>query len=152
MRYFAGWGAAVGLEPEDLRQMARVAVLEAALSHRGGRAKLKTWVNRTIRWRLTEALQGSERPEEPLDEPSDVVNGQNPEELVERLQIVRWVRRAVDGLDVRQRAIVACRLRGESMREIGMSLGISKTRAHQEVTFALEVLRDAAHRERLDEE
>lgn len=152
-RYYRAWGAQVGLEMSDLRSLARVAVLEAALSYRdSSAASLRTWVRRNIRWRLVEALEGGERPEEPLDEPERVVNGQSPEELVARLRAIGWVRQQIDGLEVRQRTILACRLEGETMREIAATLGISATRVHQESTEALATLRKRAAHELLDEE
>ncbi|HEY5657384.1 MAG TPA: sigma-70 family RNA polymerase sigma factor [Myxococcota bacterium] len=150
VRAFVAGGARVGLEPDDLRQLARLAVLDAALSH-DGRASLGHWVRKTIRWRLTEAVLAEERPEEPLEAPERVVNGENPEELVERLHLVSWVRGAVDGLDVRQRTILACRLEGETLRQIAASLGISATRVHQETKRAHQRLRQAV-REHLDAE
>lgn len=152
VRAFRAWGHNVGLDEDDLRQIARVAVLDAAQTHRAEASTFGHWARRTIRWRLTEALERSERPEEPLDAPEEVLNGENPEEVLERLQAVRWVRQAVDRLDVRQRTIVDCRLRGESVREIGITLGISKTRAHQELHAALGILRHQAVNDRLDEE
>lgn len=153
VRAFTSWGAHVSLEPDDLRQLARVAVLDAAVAHRDGGASLKRWVRQSVRWRLTEHLERSVRPEDPLEAPEKVFNGQDPEELVARLRSVRWVRDAIDGLPVpRQRTIMACRLQGEGFREIARTLGISPTRVHQEAQLALEVLRERATHDRLDEE
>ena len=153
VRYFTAWGANVGLEPDDLRQLARVAVLDAAVMHGGrGDASVRHWAKRTIRWRLTEALTRSERPEEPLEAPHRIVNGHNPEELVERQELISWMRTQVGRLSVRQRTIVACRLEGETLQEIASTLGISKTRVHQESRAAFETLRIRAQEDHLDEE
>ena len=152
VRQFRDGGARVSLEPDDLRQLARLAVLEAALSHRPSRAALGTWVRRNVRWRLLEALEAEARPEEPLEAPEAVLNGENPEELVERLQLVGWIRAEIDQLDVRQRTILACRLGGETYTAIGATLGIGRTQTWRDTSSAFAVLRLRAREDRLDVE
>jgi len=137
VRAFTSVGARMGLEVSDLRQFARLAVLDAVLTY-NGRSSLRYWVHKKIRWGL---IREVERPEQLEPLPEEPLNGENPEELLERLELVGWVRGAVDGLEIRQRTILACRLQGETMREVAASLGISPTRVHQESTRAISSLR-----------
>ncbi len=136
------WLCNAAVDEEDLRAVAHVAILEAHLSYRPGRCSLRTWVGKLIRWRLTEAVQAEQRPEEPLEQP--VVNGRSPEEIVEATERAGWLQSAIGKLGPRHRTIVAARLRGEVTRHTGMTLGISGGRVRQELEVATAALAQAA--------
>ena len=55
-----------GLEHEDLVSIGQIAAIEAFATWEAGRgARLKTWIQRMVRWRLRETVQSSQRQEEP---------------------------------------------------------------------------------------
>ncbi len=106
---------------------------------------MRTWVGRTIRWRLQEAVKSErDRPEEPFDGADRIVNGHNPEAAVERVRAQQWVRTAIGELGPRHRVLIAAFLADETQKYTAATLGISRSRASREVRRAFEILRDRA--------
>ena len=133
-----------GLGYDDLRSVAQIAVLEASLSFEDGRVLLRTWVGRVVRWRLAETARTAQPDVELTDRPEDFLNGANPYEVMEHIETVMWVRQAVGALGPRRRTIVVSSMGGETLRQIGPTLGISKSRVGQEREKAYETLRTQA--------
>lgn len=146
-----------GLDADDLRAVGRVAVLEASLTYQPDRGRtLRTWAGLVVHQRISEvagaacALAEHEVPAADPDgllegdehvEADDVVDPQLEQDQRERLA---WLARALAKLPPRRRAILAAKLRGESQREVGRTLGISDARTSQEVDAAVAELRALA--------
>jgi RNA polymerase sigma factor (sigma-70 family) len=127
---YAGLVAGVARGDEDLAQVARIAVLEAYVTHRQGRGrKLKSWVHRVVRWRVAEAWQ--RRPPEALPLEEELLNGAPPDRLLEQLQGVRMARQYIDSLSPRLQTVYAALLTGETPTEIAHTLGITPGRLRQ---------------------
>ncbi len=141
-----------GLGYDDLRAIAHVAVLEASISHDEERCKLRTWVYRTVCWRLARAVKDAQPDVELTDEPDKFRNGANPLEVLEKLESVMWVRQTIGVLGPRQRTIVVASMSGETLRQMAPTLGISKSRVGQERDKAYETLRERALEAGLDDE
>ncbi len=139
------------LQAADLRAVSHVAVLEALLTHRPGRGSLSFWTRRVIHWRLVEVVS-RERPELVLEVAPPVLNGENPEEVLQALELRDWMESAVGELPPRRRVIIAAAVRGETLQETGATLGIGRSRVCQERKTALTVLRDRALEDGLADE
>jgi RNA polymerase sigma factor (sigma-70 family) len=124
-----------GLGEDDLLALARIAALEAALSHEEGRGTLRAWVRRHVRWRLGEALDRAPDREAPL--PEVLVNGRGPEETAQVRARAVWLQGAVAKLPPRHRTLVAAKLAGESQRTTARTLGISDGYASQQLQQAI---------------
>jgi RNA polymerase sigma factor (sigma-70 family) len=133
-----------GLDYDDLRAIARIAVLEASLTHDPALSALRTWVRLRVKQRLVECIRSSQQDVELTDDVESLPNGRNPHELLEAMETTMWVRGAIDVLDPRPRTIVVATLAGETLRQIGPTLGISKSRVGQERRKALEIIRQQA--------
>jgi RNA polymerase sigma factor (sigma-70 family) len=133
-----------GLGYDDLRAVAHIAVLEASQSHDEERGRLKTWVRNVIRWRLAETVKAAQPDAELTDEPEKFPNGANPYEVMARIEATMWVRQSIGALGPRRRTIVVASMAGETLRQIGPTLGISKSRVAQERKKAYETLREQA--------
>jgi RNA polymerase sigma factor (sigma-70 family) len=130
LREYSGLVAGVARGDEDLAQVARIAVLEAYVTHRPGRGRtLKSWVHKVVRWRVADAWQ--RRPVEALPLEEELLNGAPPDRLLEQLQGVRLARQYVDSLSPRLQTIYAAMLNGETPSEIAHTLGITPSRLRQ---------------------
>lgn len=103
-----------------------LAVVIALRDHDPSRAKLETWVRRSIYYALIEAANQPPIADVQFDpvEPK-LRNGADPEEQFWRATATN----AVSKLDARQATIVIARMQGETYEEIAESLGISTQRA-----------------------
>lgn len=141
-----------GLGYDDLRSVAQLAVLEASLSHDPERGTLRTWARRLVRWRLGDTVKQAQPKEELTDRPEDFLNGRNPYEILAKIEETMWVHQSVGCLDPRRRTIVVATMAGETLRQIGPTLGISKSRVGQERDTAFAWLREQALEAGLDGE
>lgn len=144
---------------EDLVDVGKSAICEAWVrfghGHASGKGGLHSWAERMMRWRMTEAIDEL-RPEGlTFAARADAHNGglayrpadiETAEERLQRTEVRRWLRGAIGKLPSRQSILVVAVMNGESLNEAGASLGISKTRAHQEYQTALAALRRSAMR------
>lgn len=131
------------LERSDLKAIGQMAIVEAVRSYDPARGTLRSRVRFVVRCRLRDALRAA-RSREVLDlDVSTVPNGRSPEALLERLDEVLGLHRAIGQLPPRQRLIIADQITGETTRQTGKSLGISHTRVVQERKIAHQRLRRA---------
>ena len=144
-RYMGSVSAVAALYPacerDDLLQLGRVAILEGYLSCKPELSSEGHWIRRVVYWRLTEAMNGShwlQSEVESLGTDPQILNGANPEEQFWRATALT----AVGVLGPRHRAIVDGRMRGETMEEIGDTLGLSPQRVHVESKKAFRILRN----------
>ncbi len=108
-----------GIDEDDLRSLGQIAALESYLTwdaERGG--ALRTWAGRLIRWRLTEAVQLAQSPEQtagsvPRAAAEEAVD---PTEGYDAAERAEWLQSTLGGLTPRLRVLVAARLRGETGR------------------------------------
>lgn len=138
-----------GLDPEDLHALGQIAVLEAYLTHEPEKGRtLRSWAGQVVRWRLVEAVQQAQSPEaggngavcdaEPEDEAED------PATSYDEIEKLTWLQQAIGRLPPRQRTLLAARLRGETGREVGKTLGLGDVRASQVASGAIRLLYEQA--------
>ena len=127
------------LDRDEALAVGQDAVLEAYLSHDPTQATEATWVRRLLHWRLAEAAARDpwDRHVESLDPDPQVLNGAGPEEAFFRASAVH----NLGSLSVRHQMILDGRMRDETYREIGQSIGISTQLTQREGQKALRVLR-----------
>jgi DNA-directed RNA polymerase specialized sigma24 family protein len=136
-----------GIDEDDLRSLGQIAALESYLTWDAERGcALRTWAGRLIRWRLTEAVQLAQSPEQtagsvPRAAAEEAVD---PTEGYDAAERAEWLQSTLGGLTPRLRVLVAARLRGETGREAGRTLGISDALASSKVLEALRILHRAA--------
>lgn len=134
-----------GIEVDDLRSIAAMAVLEAHLTYaQGASASPKTWTRRVLRWRLDEAARRSERPETPTADMDAVLNGRSPERAMLTAERMIWLQSAVSTLPPRRAAIVVATLHGEKPGEIAETLGIKSASLQVEKTRTVKCLANMA--------
>lgn len=132
------------IDLDDLRSLARIAVLEAVILYHPGRgAQFTTWAQKIIRWRLDEVCE-RESVHDPLPPDDQLHNGKTPHELLEELEARMWVETAIGRLPVRQRTIIAAKMGGESHRSIAPTLGIGRSMVSREARAAVCTLRRRA--------
>jgi RNA polymerase sigma factor (sigma-70 family) len=127
---------------DDLCAVAEIAVLEAAVTYRSDAGMhLDTWVFRSVRWRVKEALPKAAPPEE-LDLETVPANGRSDhEKLFGDLERDHWMRRQIEALPrLRHRHILAALLRGETHNQIALQLGLSRSTILRETREAMEFL------------
>lgn len=133
-----------GLDEDDLRSLGQIAALEAYLTHADGRGRtLRSWAGQVVRWRLVEAVQAAQAPDEHVMLEGDEVEV-DPTLDYERAEQISWLHRTVGTLPPRMRVLVAARLSGQSQGAAGRTLGIGDTRVSQEVGAAVVALHAAA--------
>lgn len=131
-----------GLERDEVLEIGRIAVIEAYLTHDAERSTERTWVRKVVGWRLGDAAARDwhtrgEGAIDPNIEPSQVINGGNPEHQFLRTTAVRAIAR----LEPRHQIIVSGRMRGETYAEISATIGIATSLCHREGQRAYELLR-----------
>lgn len=134
LRQYGGLSLA---DRSDLEAVAAIAVLEGHITFRDdGNQTVRTWISRTIRWRVQTAYT-TLRPRETLVPHPEKANGADPEQQFWRATAVK----ALGHLSLRHRVIVDGRMRGETFEEIGDSIGLSGSLVHRESTKAFAILR-----------
>lgn len=140
-----------GSDLADLRQVASIAVLEAALTYAGRTCSPRTWTVKVVRWRLNEHVQAAfPAGEERLALPELVANDGDQEAQVLRGEQLAWLEGALGRLPPRLGMVLTARLTGETQGEIGMTLGVTTERVRQNELAAREKLQQWAVREGLD--
>ena len=133
-----------GMDLDDLRQLARIAVLEAFATHQEARgARFKTWASRIVRWRICEAIQAAQPREEiraELPEPPAL----DGEEVLDIREKLHWLEEAFGRLTPREKLIIVKRLEGESWKTLSATISINISRAHQVRSNAVARLREEA--------
>lgn len=160
------------LGPDELLSIAETAVLEAHVTYEPGDTSKETkpgarfayWVGQHVFWRLGEVVARVRAAEPGVDarahtiaQPEDVgvqrprdavpaakLNGHEAQASCYRSELLTWLKTAIGRLPVRQRIIIASRLRGESQTDLAEQLGLSRGRISQEYRAALEALRTDA--------
>lgn len=136
-----------GIDEDDLRALGQIAALESYLTwDANAGCALRSWAGKLIRWRLTEAVQRTQSPERtagatPPGAFDEVID---PSEGYDESERLDWLQATLGSLSPRLRTLVAARLRGESGREVGRTLGISDARVVEQLATAVSELRDAA--------
>ncbi|MCU0671320.1 MAG: sigma-70 family RNA polymerase sigma factor [Myxococcota bacterium] len=130
---FVAWGRRVGLDVDDLIQIAEGAAVEAAATWKADRGrKQRTWAGRIIRQRLVEALD-QEAPATEPEVPSGPVGGDPlggfdrfvpADEVAEQHARARTLERAISTLRDRRQHIVREHLKGRTFEQIGDELGV----------------------------
>lgn len=136
-----------GLDEDDLRALGQIAALESYLTWQpDAGCALRSWAGRTIRWRLAEAIERSQSPERTAGRtpPAALEEAVDPSEDYDESERLDWLQGSLGGLTPRLRTLVAAKLRGESGREVGRSLGISDARVVEQLADAVSELREAA--------
>jgi RNA polymerase sigma factor (sigma-70 family) len=148
---------------DDLISIGQVALCEAwTRFHREHPDKTDRgfgqWMQRVVRWRIVESLEQL-RPEGLTSAMrADSHNGalhdragpfEDPADALHRRELRAWLRSALGQLDSRESILVIAVMNGESLTEAGASLGIGKTRAHQEHERAMVKLRRLAMKAQL---
>ena len=125
---------------EDFLQLARIALIEAFATFDPTRGAIfSSWAYKTILWRINEARE-IESQRVPTVTLTHAVNGKNPEEKVMDLESSIHLKSALGTLSPRQGVIMDAVLRGETYGDVGQTLGIGKTRVHQEVQVSVSIL------------
>ncbi len=125
---------------DELVALGHIGLMEAFLTYDPARGTELSWVRSQIRWRIQEGARGERRQLRFVGHDPDLVptNGRHdPSRLVE-IERLRW---AIGQLSPRLQMIVDGRMRGETYEELGHSLGISTTRAHEQNQQAVDELR-----------
>ena len=122
-----------------MRSAACLAVLEGALTHNEHRGPLQPWIRRVVRWRLVaQTTRHGSEPELRVSDAEQVVNGDNPEQIVTKLRL----HAAIGRLSPRHRTIITNYFwGGETLRQVAETLGLSPARVHAELHTALSLLR-----------
>jgi RNA polymerase sigma factor (sigma-70 family) len=141
-----------GLERDDLKTYAEMAVLEAHITHDSANGGEKTWVQHIVRWRVGEAIKRAYRPEVPTDQAHTWVNGAGPEAKFAIREQRMWLESKIGLLSPRESNVIALRLRGERSVDIAATIGVSKGRVAQNAADALRTLHEWACQEGLGPE
>lgn len=150
-RHLASARATRVLDLDDLLVEGRLAVLDAIRSHNPARGSVRTWASRIAQQRMRDAIRRhtpgsrSERgPLRPVSLEFEVPDSHHlPDVLLEHADKRAWLLEAIAELRPRLRVVVALRLQGVSLAEIGARLGVGETRATQLQREAVATLRRA---------
>jgi RNA polymerase sigma factor (sigma-70 family) len=134
---------AYSVEREELLTVGKIAIMEAFCTYDQATAKgsERTWVRKTIRWRLN----GASWREKSASDPEIFVRDEaktNGRHDPEKANLKSEILAALERLPPRQRTILDGRLRGETYQEIAGTLGISHQRVQQEAQTAYTALRE----------
>jgi RNA polymerase sigma factor (sigma-70 family) len=141
------WVRFRGIDLDDLRVVAQLAVLEAVVTYSGARGrKWSSWAYQLIRWRLSEAVTAemthdallATQPEDCGSEP--VAEDPTPEDHVLEAEGAQRVRRKIAYLTPRAGVALSCKLHGESLVQIGATVGIHYSLVSREIQAAVQTL------------
>ena len=128
-------------DEDDMRNIGRYAVLEACMTYdpnnKAG-AQLRTWVGRTVKWRMRRFAQGSLK-----DGRARAASGPLPDWATEQVVepsssddlfvLTSRISELIDGLGLTDRHILMDHLAGESAKHIGEQIGMTSYQVRQRV-------------------
>lgn len=140
------WVRLRGVDLDDLRAIAHLAVLEAVVTYNESRGrKWSSWAYQLIRWRLQEAVRVELAYETQevaaVNAPLDAAP--SPEEVYLAREAHTRVGRHLARLPPRAGTALACKLQGESLAEIGASVGVHYSLVCREIQDAVRTVSDA---------
>jgi RNA polymerase sigma factor (sigma-70 family) len=151
------WVRLRGIDLDDLRAIAQLAVLESVVTYNESRGrKWSSWAYQLIRWRLQEAVRlelEREAQEVPMSSsPGFALDAASPSP--EATYLAREERAQVEKhlaqLPPRAGMALACKLQGESLAEIGASVGVHYSLVCREIQDAVRTVSEAVAREEVE--
>lgn len=141
------WVRFRGIDLDDLRVVAQLAVLESVVTYSATRGrKWSSWAYQLIRWRLSEAVTAEMAHDALLVSHSDTHESEpiseipTPEDVYLAQEASQRVQRKLAYLPPRAGVALACKLHGESLVQIGETVGIHYSLVSREVQAAVQTL------------